>query len=215
MPERQLNIQLNGYWHSGSGQSGGTYLDAVMEKDAGELPFVAGRQLKGLLRDALRRAAAWGWPLGQVLAGPAATLEELLFGSATQSLQRDHTLPGMMFFSDAVLCADEQHWLQHNPQLTSHLYQPLYSTAINDKGSAQTGSLRGIEVCVPLTLHAHLNLAITTAQVAHREQQASWLARADRWHWLPQCLPLIDAVGAHRSRGFGEAVLSLQPSQED
>ncbi len=213
MHEQHLRIQINSYWHSGCGQSSGTYLDAVTEKNAQGLPFVGGRQLKGLLRHALRRASAWGWPVGQAPAGPAETLETLLFGTLTQSTSRDQTLTGMLQFSDGLLSVEERAWLSDKPQLVGHLYQPLYSTAINERGSAQQGSLRGIEVCVPLQLHANVRLLKTAVEDSHRTQQTRWLEQSGCWDWLSQCLPLVDAVGAHRSRGFGEAVLSLRASE--
>ena len=214
--EQNLCIDLAGYWHSGSGRSAGTHLDALTEKDSHGLPFVAGKQLKGLLRHALHRAIAWQWVSPAVPDGPAVDLETLLFGSRSHIQSRHATLPGMLIIGDATLKDAEYLYLQQTPELSSFLYETLYSTAINEKGTAKDGSLRGIEVTLPVKLFSALQLTITSVDNAHRAQQKAWLSQVnEHWFWLEVCLPLIDAVGAHRSRGLGEATLSLIGSSKD
>ncbi len=45
-------IQFFSYWHVGSGLSGGAYADLLVNKTKENLPFIPGRTLKGLLREA-------------------------------------------------------------------------------------------------------------------------------------------------------------------
>ena len=76
----------------------------------------------------------------------------------------------------------------------------MHSTAIDHgTGVATNKSLRGIEVVIPLTLYATLN------------EVPSAKFKIPNWHKLLEpALPLIQAVGAHRSRGLGRAVVSLE-----
>jgi hypothetical protein len=209
MPERQLNIDINGYWHAGTGRSSGTHLDAMTDKDANNLPFVGGKHLKGLLRQALRRAQHWQWPLGELPTGPAHDMETLLFGTQSQTATRTATIPGMLLVSDATLPPAELAFLQQEKTLPPYFYDALYATAISDQGAAIDKSLRGMEVCVPLQLAATLQLTTTAVDTTHRAQQQAFLDQSDAWQCISACLPLIDAVGAHRTRGLGEAQLSL------
>lgn len=190
-----LTIDLRSDWHAGGGRGQGAVLDAVVHRDASGLPVLPGRHLKGLLREALERAADWGW---EGYTGLAAQL----FGKRSEEMPAGTVpRPGSLRLGDGRLPGDLALWLGseagqgHLPKL----YRGLYSTAVDHAtGSARDRSLRGIEVCVPLTLHAPISL------VPGQTPPADWAAR------LQRVLPLIDAVGAHRSRGLGRALLSLE-----
>ena len=209
MTEKYLHLELAGYWHSGSGRSAGTHLDALTEKDQYGLPFVAGKQLKGLIRHALHRAELWQWNDHPPSKEPSVDIETLLFGSRSQTESRHAGEPGMLIVSDAQLGHTERSYLKENKGLATHLYQAIYSTSIGESGSAVDGSLRGIEVCAPVSLTCFLQLAVTSVDDIHRAEQQAWLSQKDPWQWLATCLPLIDAIGAHRTRGLGEVTLSL------
>ncbi|WKN24022.1 RAMP superfamily CRISPR-associated protein [Azotobacter vinelandii] len=211
----RLQLDFRNYWHAGSGRGSGYHLDALCERDGDQLPTLPGRQLKGLLRHAVHRAEAWGWLKKQALPpGPVESHEELLFGSRSHSESRDTTQPGLLRVDSARLPDAERQWLAQTgetepTELREELFGELFSTAINEQGSAQRYSLRGLEVCIPLTLHAVLNLAITAQQADHRAQQQAYLQAGTGWAVLDAALPLLDALGAHRSRGLGEARVSL------
>lgn len=210
MTEQLIQLDFNYFWHAGTGSGSGTHLDALTEKDSQYLPFVSGKHLKGLLRHAVHRAQAWGWFNEACPQGPAADWETLIFGSANQSAGRSHTLPGMLFVNDAVMADHEQQWLNENPAAKPFLYQEIYSTAIKlTTGSADAHSLRGIEVCLPVQLQAALAMAITATEPLHRQQQQQLLTMTNPFFWLAPVLSLVDAVGAHRTRGLGEARLSV------
>jgi hypothetical protein len=210
MIEQAIQIDFNYYWHAGTGSGSGTHLDAITEKDNDYLPFVSGRHLRGLLRHALHRAEVWQWFTESCPKGPAKNWETLIFGSANQSGDRSHTLSGMLFVNDAIMATHEQQWLNAHPDAKPFLYQELYATAIELKtGSAKAHSLRGIEVCLPVQLQAALTLSITATDPLHRQQQQQFLTETSPFFWLAPSLSLIDAVGAHRTRGLGEARLSV------
>ncbi|MCB1657773.1 MAG: hypothetical protein KDI39_06045 [Pseudomonadales bacterium] len=209
----QLSIEFQNFWHAGSGRSSGHHLDAVCLKDKNQLPYFPGRQLKGILRQAVRRAEAWGWYQSMPLeSGLAQNYEELLFGSNSQDSERNHTFAGVLQVDNANLSELEYTYLQSpdQAQLREFLFDELFSTAIDDNGTAKKHSLRGIEVCMPTQLVAPLTLQLTALDHSHQQQQQKWLGTSDPWQILRTALPLIDALGAHRSRGLGEAILSLQ-----
>lgn len=207
----KIKIDFQGFWHVGSGRSSGHHLDAICLKDNFGLPFVSGKQLKGLLRHAVRRAESWGWYQDLKFEGQIQNFEELLFGSQSQLEGRYATFAGMLFVDNAQLSESEYQWLQHNKQaaLREHLYQELYSTAIDENtGTAVEHSLRGIEVTLPVQLFASLQLQVTALDETLSTQQSEFLKRQP-WLVIERALPLIDAIGAHRSRGLGEAIVSF------
>lgn len=209
-----LIVELRGYWHAGAGRSSGHHLDALCERDHDGLPVLPGKQLKGLLRHGVRLAESWGWLVHHPLpVGPATSHQDLLFGSMTQQIDRQETQPGILLFESARLPeADRRVIAGVAPELKDSLFGELFSTAINEDGSALAQSLRGTEVAIPCTLHAPLETAVTALEPALREQQESYIKAGSGWQILEICLPLLDHVGAHRSRGLGEARLELERS---
>lgn len=212
---RILAIRFLDYWQAGSGQSGGGVVDSVALKDHAGLPVLPGRHLKGLLRQSAVSAEAWGW-FDHLRPAPDVNLAQWLFGSEAQmesdgdSLGREKTQPGMVRVASAVLPDDERHWLAHkdNSAAVGHLYRELFTTAISlDTGAAKRHSLRGLEVCVPLTLQARVDIAPAPGHQDYA-RQASWLAEGKAWELLGKSVALIENLGAWRTRGLGRAELS-------
>lgn len=216
MNNGNLQIDIRSYWHAGTGKGAGTDLDAITDKDHNGLPFISGKHIKGLLRQASICADTWGWfeqlELADLLEeGHAENITELLFGSQSQEQQRDATFPGMIMVGNAMLNKDEQHFLtgSKNTHLIPGLYHKLFSTAINEKGSAKKNSLRGIEVVVPLKLQAVISLEVTSLEPALREQQKALLQKNQTAKLLNLILPLVDHIGAWRTRGLGEVSIQF------
>jgi len=211
--EGVLHVHFTQYWHAGSGRGSGYHLDALCERDTHGLPTLPGRQLKGVLRHAVRRAEAWGWleSLQPPPEGPLRDHETLIFGSLSQSEHRSATQPGMLRVASAHLPEREARWLAAPDQhaIRAELFAELFSTAINDQGSAQRYSLRGTEVCLPVSLQCTIALGLTATHDDLRAQQVAYLKGGSGWAALRAALPLIDTLGAHRSRGLGEVHLEL------
>lgn len=185
-----LKIEIRSDWHPGTGRGSGFHLDAVTYEGADGLPRLPGRTLKGLLRDALYRAEAWGW--AEVPTGTT----KALFGARAD--QDGETTTGLLRVGDATLPAEVAAYLASaaGQPLVPGLYRERFSTAIDPKTGVAAGrSLRGMRVVVPLTLFAPI------AEVPGVAPVADWRKG------LGAVLPLIDAVGAHRTRGLGRAVL--------
>ena len=191
---RCLQVRLLDTWHVGSGRAAGRHLDAVVERDPHGLPYLPGRAMKGLLREAAVHLEAWGhWPPGTV---------ERLFGSVARRAG-EPSRPGLVRVGSAELPPAERAWLAgDHPDAARHraaLFMEQFQTAIDaDTGIAADGTLRGIECVVPVTLQAEIAL----------DAAADALPTADDWQRLTQLLPLVRAVGAHRTRGHGRAELT-------
>lgn len=182
-----LNVSIHDFWHCGSGRGEGSHADALVDRDVCGLPYVPGRTLKGLLREALAF-------LEQQQALPVTT-SALLFGHAAQpGATRHDSQPGFLAISDARLPAEVSHWLA-TPGGAVHrhaLFRTIYSTALDDSGVAKDKSLRGIEVAVPLELECEVS----------GPEGTNWS------EFLQQAFPLVRAVGGHRQRGLGRCTLA-------
>lgn len=194
---RTLKIEILGYWHPGTGHGQSGYLDAVTHRNGRGLPCLPGRTVKGLLRDAVHRWECFG---GYGIADQAKpSFTEQLFGPyGTEGVK---TWPGLLRFSDATLPEEEVVCLTSKPELADELYRDHFATAIDhDSGTADKHSLRGIELVVPLTLQAEVDLV---SSAPCRDLETRWP------DLLASALPLVRAVGAHRSRGLGRAIVTL------
>jgi len=191
----QLKIDIQSYWHPGTGSGRGSDVDAVTHRDAQGLPLLPGKTLKGILRDAVSRWEQF------TKTSNAPSLAEQLFGAGADA---DEKWLGSVRVSDAVLADDVRYYLLEDKKLVTGLYRNIHATAIeHDTGTAVNKSLRGIEVIVPLTLYATLD---EVPNAPHKV--ANWQKT------IEQSLGLIQAVGAHRTRGLGRAVVTLEEAKK-
>lgn len=128
----KYRLEFYDYWHISSGLSAGARLDSTVIKTSDNLPYVAGKIIKGLSREM------------------ADLLEDLAF--VQECFGKEGTEMGKCYFSNAVLVGTTAKQITEN-NLQENLYDILASTKIDDKtGTAEDNSLREIEVVVPLTL---------------------------------------------------------------
>lgn len=201
----KLKLDIRDWWHIGTGQSRGGEVDAVVarEPDTG-LPYVPGKTVRGLLRDAVATAAEVG-------AVPV-TGVETVFGSevpgaalakATRSQDENATLRRARFTTergglrvgDASLGPAWQTWARRKPNeakpLIDALFDSVAATAINDDGLVKEQTLRRIEVAAPMTL---------TAVVVWEAGESS----VDEVRGtLDAGAGFLTALGKGRHRGFG------------
>ncbi len=198
-----LRFEIQSYWQAGSGRGGGALVDTLVQKNVHDLPFLPGRTIKGLLRDAVYRAEEWGHL-------PIKTTH-CLFGSdaPVEGMTRLETEAGALAFSDAVLPPDVSMWLSHpdtDSQLRQALFRQISATAVEAATScAIDKSLRTIEVTVPLTL--------TSSIMVLNDKRLNTIDWGNGREWLDcfePCLKLIRAVGASRSRGLGRVSVKLE-----
>jgi len=190
----QLNFDIRTWWHAGAGRSSGNLLNALVVKDAADLPILPGRTVKGLVRDAIWKAESWGHL--------AQGTSERLCGRSTilDPSHPNECQPGALAFDNATLPAELAAWLSHPDQEITRqgLSGELYATAIEEISSrAASHSLRGVEVSVPLVLQAGLD-------VIYPERAGDWI------NDLKTALPLLRGLGGSRHRGLGRVVVTLQ-----
>lgn len=188
MSTLHYQIEFYTYWHAGSGLAGSTYADLLVNKDSRGLPYIPGRTLKGLLREA-----------AEVIHGfnPNMITQSFIldvFGQTPteQDFEEENaTIEAQCFFSNAHL----SEYLRNNikSDQKSAIYHVLSSTRINEKGLAADGSLRQMEVTIPLTLFARVE---QFPDKNGYEQQ------------LQYCFKWIKRMGINRSRGLGRCQFS-------
>jgi len=219
LTELLIEVDIRSYWHAGTGRAGGDDVDALIDKDGDGLPVLRGRHFKGLMREAAERLAEWqtpGWDAARI---------NILFGSEAIPAQKARdgepakpgqaSAPACVSFSDARLPGEIATMVHGNKKLANEFICRLASTRIEfETGAATDKTLRSIEAAIPLKLYARLSWDAADRIGLHRlaeKEIAEEIEELGR-HWVPaiaECLPYVLAVGAHRSRGFGRAVLSV------
>jgi CRISPR/Cas system CSM-associated protein Csm3 (group 7 of RAMP superfamily) len=194
-----LNFSLQSYWHIGSGLEGGAYADALVLKNTEGLPYIPGKSIKGLLKEAFTVAHQNNWFADAV----CDDLLALLFGVEGQG---GIAAQGILQISSASLSRTERSFFAQNPAAIPNLYKVTYATAIDETtGVAKDTSLRSMEVAVPMDLA--VNVAVNT-QHPHYGQFDKQINK-NMALWLSQVISLITQLGAKRHRGLGKVSVSI------
>ncbi len=199
-----LTFAMQSYWHIGAGQEGGAYADALALKNPAGLPYLPGKSIKGLMKEAFKIAQRNNWFDTNI-----DSLITVLFGcehTAGSSAQ------GLLQFTSAELSPEECAYFTAQPSHKKKLYKVIASTAIDAKsGVAKKNSLRSIEVCVPITLNSLVEL-----NTNHPNFQRYCDELTEKLStWLAAVVSLVTELGAKRHRGLGQAfVTSTQVSGE-
>lgn len=183
-------------WHSGSGQSRGADVDALVVKDVDGLPFIPGKVMKGLLREAMEEL--------MFLNGKDADDEYRqamidFFGNSTdrnmiqQVVEKDYEcmVRGSGFFTNAVLQDSVTVEILKN-HAERFLYRGISRTKIDTNGLAVNQSLRRMEVVVPCVLYGEIH-------------QIPEILKAD----LASSLGYIKRMGLGRNRGLGRCSIEV------
>lgn len=188
---KEINYQLEFFsnWHCGSGLAAGADVDLLVVKDRNGLPFVPGKTIKGLVREAVEDVLTFS--------GESREIVVQIFGN---SEERDNAgnkanAKGNCFFSNAELSEQEATAIVTN-NLTDHLFLSVASTAIDENGIAKKHSLRKMQVAIPCTLEGRIicNTEFTDEQVMVIEKG----------------LKLIKRLGQNRNRGLGRCEFSIK-----
>lgn len=190
----QYQIELHTWWHCGSGQSAGADVDALVIKDKNGMPFIPGKTIKGLLRDAAEELIGWS----AENKGKADVEEESpfvkLFGHFDND--KDAMCIADAFFTDATLVEEEYDTIVAK-KWQCYLFNSIASTAIDENGIAKNASLRKIQVCVPCKLVGQvLNVP--------KEQEQT----------LRDAMAYVKCLGSSRNRGLGRCTFSVLSSEE-
>lgn len=181
MNEQQKNtihllITFYSPWHCGSGLSAGADVDELVVKDKDGLPYIPGKTLKGLIREATENYIA--------LSG-LTSLSGLLPEAFGTALSGATGTTGCVHFSNAVLSKTERTAIVDN-HAQDYLYNKVTTTAIGDDGIAKDHSLRSMEVVVPCEMHATISGVPTELREA-----------------IVNSLGWVKRLGQKRNRGLG------------
>lgn len=178
----KYKIEFFSQWHCGSGTSAGADVDELVVKDMYGMPFLPGKTVKGLVREAVENYIQFG----ECADGTVDTkgIEEC-FGTEGEKA-------GCCHFTDATLSKVEYESIKETG-LQKHLYRKLTTTAIGEDGTAQEHSLRSMEVVVPCTLHG------TITDVPESMDEV-----------IVKSLGLIKRLGQKRNRGLGRCDFSIE-----
>ena len=140
----RYTIEFFSYWHCGSGLSAGADLDSLVVKDSNGMPFVPGKTVKGLIREAAET-------LIEVCPAkyPSKTEVDSVFGIVPDGI--DVKDSGCAFFSNAEF-PDSDYERIVGSSKQEYLFDAVSYTAIGGDGIALPHSLRRVEVVVPCTL---------------------------------------------------------------
>lgn len=207
MTENKIDIDYSitffSNWNCGSGLTAGSDKGDLVIKTKDNLPFIPGKTLKGLLKEAANEIA--------LLDGiESKDFIEKVFGEDKDGNDSDPK-KGECHFGNADideatyqqlvnLAADlypdksstEKHPANRLAKLASHLYQDITSTALNKNGLAEEHSLRRIETTVPITLHAKIRFI-------------DQCYKAD----MDKCLKWVKRMGQNRTRGMGRCKFEI------
>ena len=179
----KYKIVFHSPWHCGSGLSAGADLDTLVVKDENELPFIPGRTLKGLIREAVEEYVFF---CNKDLDAEV----EKTFGHEYATVV-DDIVRGEAFFTNAELADEEKNAIK-KMQLQKFLYKAKASTKIDENGVADDHSLRRMEVVVPCTLYAEIHdIAPSMVEV------------------VTQAVGLIKRLGVNRNRGLGRCTFII------
>lgn len=143
--EIKYKIQFHTDWHCGSGLAAGADVDALVVKDKDGLPFVPGKTIKGLVREAMVE-----------MENAEDSLIDDVFGYFKDKDKMDK---GEAFFKNAELPETEKSAII-TKKVSKFLYRSIASTAIDENGIVKEHSLRKMEVVVPCELECEiLNLS--------------------------------------------------------
>lgn len=201
-------IEFFSYWHAGSGLSVAGDVDAAVLKDKQGLPYLPGKTLKGLLRDAAEQLLSFG-------RGSQEQVQKI-FGLETAKQERSKEEKeeeiegfGQAYFSNALLADDLVAQLQALVPQGNYtkkerdrmfkqvaapiLYSKIASTAIDDEtGTAQKSTLRKMEVAVPMVFFAHVD------HVTEEDKP-----------FLLEAMQMVKRMGVQRHRGLGRCEFSI------
>jgi CRISPR/Cas system CSM-associated protein Csm3 (group 7 of RAMP superfamily) len=216
MTKFTIKLDISSWWMAGSGDGDGPEADQVIATIGGGLPYLPGKTLKGLLRDACE---TWVACTDQA---QTEYLEEL-FGTSLYSQTataarnqavldeaRFESTAGCIVVGNALPAPPQEHvvWVDWSRTETGsrkcrHMIQLVASTRINELGVAADQSLRTVQVAIPMELQARIEMNLMTADTAPYEAV------------LRGGASILRQLGSSRHRGFGRVKATIHPHRDE
>lgn len=188
MKNINYRITFYDYWSTSSGLAGGALADSLCIKNPDGLPYVPGKTIKGLLREAIELFREWGDTRF------TDEFEIAVFGESETSIlpeSEKKRKEAISFFTDVTLDYETVKGILE-ANLKASLFEYISATAIDEEGIAKHGSLRRIEFVVPCELFG---------TIYHVKEEHEAL--------LIHCMNFVKRIGYNRQRGYGRCKLSI------
>lgn len=183
----KYSIEFHTDWHCGSGLAAGADVDALVVKDEKGMPFIPGKTIKGLIREATEEIRNF-----QNVNDSKGIEEAFGYFSDKENMGK-----GSMFFTNATLESKEYEAIVSN-NASRFMYRDIANTAIDNDGIAKEHSLRKMEVVVPCTLYGTIHDV--------PEGMADEIVKS---------LGFIKRLGQNRNRGLGRCTITAVERKED
>ncbi len=184
----KLIIKLHSNWAIGSGKAGGSK-DSIILKDDNDLPFIPGKTLKGLLRDAFLEC------------GYSEKDSIRLFGQekndhiTTEKLQDEQ-----LRFNSAYL---PETFTELDKNIKNLLYTTKTSTRLDEEKQAVEHSLRKNEVVIPVTLETNILYKKDNSELS-----------VDDFEKIENATKMLKLLGEDRHRGLGRTKITVSKSDK-
>ena len=187
MKTLKYTIEFHTYWHCGSGLAAGADVDALVIKDKNEMPYIPGKTIKGLMREAVEEIIS--------LRPDRMNEEEYLkvFGyldDGGSEKKEVEMKKSESFFTNANLVEYKE---IVKDKLQRFLLTSISSTAIDSDGIAKDHSLRKMQVVVPCKLSGEI--------INVPDGMVSLLSDAAKF---------IKNMGVNRNRGLGRCTINVE-----
>lgn len=177
----KYKIEFHTDWHCGSGLAAGADVDALVVKDKDNLPFIPGKTIKGLVREAVEEIRSLqNKPIDNFF----------VKGFGYFDGDKSEMEKGSMFFTNAELSEEEHDAIASN-NASRFMYRTIASTAIKSDGIAKDHSLRKMQVVVPCTLYGEIH------DIPDAMEQD-----------IIQALSYTKRIGQNRNRGLGRCSIT-------
>ena len=188
-------------WHCGSGLSGGSESDALVKKTREGLPYVPGKTVKGLLKEAAMDLFEGDPDYNDFI--------ETCFGTR-QDNQQKKSAPEVFekpecqfFYSNIELASLLAQYLirvpaknEKKPTEKEKLFRKIQTTSIDEKtGVAKNKTLRTIEVTIPITIVGKISNNLSEDHKYNKK--------------IKDCLRMIKRLGVNRNRGLGRCQFNI------
>lgn len=181
--EFKYKIEILSEWHIGSGLGAGAETDAEILKDEHGLPYIPGKTIKGLLKDACHDIAD--------VRSDIISHDDIVRIFGNYDNESNQSIAGHSYFENATLDPIETAEIVGNG-LQNFLFKNIASTSIDKNGIADDKSLRTMEVCMPLTVNGSIDVG---------EADKERLQLAAKW---------IRHLGINRNRGLGRCKFIIE-----
>lgn len=177
----KYKIEFHTDWHCGSGLAAGADVDALVVKDKDGLPFVPGKTIKGLVREAMEDMMSL-----KEVKDDSPFIKAFGYFDDKDTKER-----GEMFFTNAELSKEEREAIISN-NTARFMCRSISSTAIDENGIAEEHSLKKMQVVVPCVLHGEI--------INVRDELKTDISNA---------LKYIKRMGQNRNRGLGRCTIAI------